>query len=70
MKEADYKEYMYLSRPQSRHYPMAVERRAKQFAPFAALKGFEETIQEEEKSYGAEFRDEADEKLHPMSGLC
>lgn len=39
---AAYQKILYLSRPVSKRHPMAVERRAKQFAPFAALKGFEE----------------------------
>ena len=48
---AQYQRIMYLQRPVSKRYPMAVERRAKQFAPFAALKGFEETIKEKEFIY-------------------
>ena len=48
---AQYQRIMYLQRPVSKRYPMAVERRAKQFAPFAALKGFEETIREKEFIY-------------------
>ncbi|MCC2255957.1 2'-5' RNA ligase family protein [Ruminococcus sp. CLA-AA-H200] len=50
MKEA-YQKILYLPRPRSNRYPMAVERRAKQFAPFAALKGFESKIQEKEVIY-------------------
>ena len=48
---AQYQRIMYLQRPVSKRHPMAVERRAKQFAPFAALKGFEETIREKEYIY-------------------
>ena len=48
---AAYQKILYLSRPVSKRYPMAVERRAKQFAPFAALKGFEETVREKEAIY-------------------
>lgn len=48
---AQYQRIMYLQRPVSKRHPMAVERRAKQFAPFAALKGFEETIREKEFIY-------------------
>lgn len=33
----------------SRHYPMDREKRAKQFIPFAALKGFEEALLAREK---------------------
>ena len=46
-----YQRILYLQRPVSNRHPMAVERRAKQFAPFAALKGFEETIREKEYIY-------------------
>lgn len=48
---AQYQRILYLQRPVSNRHPMAVERRAKQFAPFAALKGFEETIREKEYIY-------------------
>ena len=48
---AAYQKILYLSRPVSKRYPMAVERRAKKFAPFAALKGFEETVREKEAIY-------------------
>ena len=43
---SQYQRILYFQRPVSKWHPMAVERRAKQFAPFAALKGFEETIRE------------------------
>ena len=39
-----YQPYLYLPRPVSRRHPMDVGRRAKQFAPFAALRGLDETI--------------------------
>ena len=39
---------------------MAVERRAKQFAPFAALKGFEDAVREKEK------KNELDMKLRML----
>ena len=48
---AAYQKILYLPRPLSKRYPMAVERRAKQFAPFAALKGFEESVKEKEIIY-------------------
>ena len=35
----------------SRRHPMDVGRRAKQFAPFAALKGFEDAVREKEIIY-------------------
>ena len=34
-----------------KHKPMSLEARAAQFAPFAALNGFSEEIQEEERFY-------------------
>ena len=43
-----YQPYLYLSRPVSRRHPMDVGRRAKQFAPFAALRGLDETIRQQE----------------------
>lgn len=48
---SQYQRILYFQRPVSKRHPMAVERRAKQFAPFAALKGFEETIREKEFIY-------------------
>ena len=51
MLTAAYQKILYLPRPLSKRYPMAVERRAKQFAPFAALKGFEESVKEKEIIY-------------------
>ena len=41
-----YQPYLYLPRPVSRRHPMDVGRRAKQFAPFAALRGLDETIRQ------------------------
>ena len=46
-----YQPYLYLSRPVSRRHPMDVGRRAKQFAPFAALRGLDETIRQQEIIY-------------------
>ena len=40
-----YQKYLYVPRPVSKRYPMDVQHRAKQFAPFAALRGFEEIVQ-------------------------
>ena len=39
-----YQKYLYIPRPVSKRYPMDVQHRAKQFAPFAALRGFEEIV--------------------------
>ena len=53
----DYSDMLDLPRPVSKkHAPMAVEKRAAQFAPFAALTGFEGAI---EKA-GLLFEEEAD----------
>ena len=46
---ADYSRMYYMERPCSSHQKMPVEHRAVQFAPFAALKGFEKCIREEEQ---------------------
>lgn len=51
---------------------MAVERRAKQFAPFAALKGFEDAVREKEIIYeprrilSEERKNELDMKLRML----
>ena len=50
-----------LSRPVSRRHPMDVGRRAKQFAPFAALRGLDETIRQQEIIYEYE-RDLSEER--------
>ena len=39
-----YNDILHKSRPVSRRHPMLISHRAKQFAPFAALKGYEEAI--------------------------
>ena len=41
-----YDDILHLSRPQSRRTPMSRENRAVQFAPFAALTGFEDAVTE------------------------
>ena len=46
-----YSDMIHLTRPVSKRHPMAVEHRAKQFAPFAALRGFEDTVREKEIVY-------------------
>lgn len=67
-----YRNIMYLPRPASRRTPMAVERRAKQFAPFAALKGFEDAVREKEIIYkprrilSEEKKNELDMKLRML----
>lgn len=44
-----YRDMIYLSRPLSRHPKMSVENRAKLFAPFAALRGFDIEILTQEQ---------------------
>ena len=46
-----YQPYLYLPRPVSRRHPMDIGRRAKQFAPFAALRGLDETVRQQEILY-------------------
>lgn len=60
-----YKPYLYLPRPISRRHPMDVGRRAKQFAPFAALRGLDETIRQQEIIYEPrkELSDDQKQKL-------
>lgn len=42
-----YKDMLYMERPVSkRHTPMSLENRAAQFAPFAALTGYDEAVEE------------------------
>lgn len=46
-----YADMIYLQRPVSRRIRMDIGHRAKQFAPFAALKGFEESVRKKEIIY-------------------
>ena len=46
-----YADMIYLQRPASKRIRMDIEHRAKQFAPFAALKGFEESVRKKEIIY-------------------
>lgn len=68
-----YKQYLYLPRPISRRHPMDVGRRAKQFAPFAALRGLDETIRQQEviyeprKELSDDQKQELDMKLRMLS---
>ena len=65
-----YDDMLYLSRPVSRrHEPMPRAERAKQFMPFAALKGYDDAISEKQIIYeprmelGNEQRDALDARL-------
>lgn len=68
-----YQQYLYLPRPVSRRHPMDVGRRAKQFAPFAALRGLEENIRKQEIIYeprkilSEEQKNELDMKLRMLT---
>lgn len=69
MEAGAYRSILSLPRPISKRHPRAVERRAKQFAPFAALRGFEEQIHrkeicyEEKRILSEEQKNELDMKL-------
>lgn len=43
---SEYKDMLHMPRPKSKHPSMPPEKRAAQFAPFAALTGYEEEIEE------------------------
>lgn len=51
MQEAMYKKMINMERPKSTRRKMETAHRAKIFAPFAALKGFEEAVRKEEIIY-------------------
>ena len=65
MLSTEYQKILHRTRPVSGRHPMAVEKRAKQFAPFAALKGFEDEIHEQEIRY-EEKRILPEEKLEEL----
>lgn len=46
-----YDDIINLERPKSNRIPMSREDRAKIFMPFSALKGYEEAIEEKQKSH-------------------
>ena len=48
---SDYDDILHLPRPFSKRPKMSPEDRAKIFAPFAALKGYEESVHEREERY-------------------
>lgn len=51
MRTSAYAKLVYMPRPVSNRQKMDVGHRAKQFAPFAALQGFEEAIRKKESLY-------------------
>lgn len=67
----DYSDIMDLSRPISKKYrPMARENRASQFSPFAALTGYEEAIEEENRLTFRERFLSSDEEDNINESLC
>ncbi len=61
-----YKDILYMERPVSKlHTPMPLENRAAQFAPFAALTGYDEAVEETARLTSAkvELSDEMKEEL-------
>lgn len=58
-----YLNILYEKRPQSKHFPMSREQRAAQFSPFAALKGYDESIDEEGREVDAKINLSEDEML-------
>lgn len=70
-----YDDIMNLSRPKSTRPSMPIADRAKIFMPFAALKGYEEAIEEQQKLTAArielseEKKEELDECLRELSGM-
>ena len=73
MLPSDYQDILYDDRPISNRPHMAIEKRAKQFAPFAALKGFEEEVRDKEIIYEQkrilpeEKREELERKFQSLS---
>lgn len=60
-----YRDIIQFHRPASKRVRMSVAHRAKQFAPFAALKGFEDCVRKKEEIYVPyrELSDESKEEL-------
>ena len=70
-----YDEIINLSRPKSNRIPMPIADRAKIFMPFAALKGYEEAIEEKQRltsgriELSEEKKQELDDKLKLLESL-
>lgn len=61
-----YEDILHLPRPVSRKHPrMPLEDRAAQFAPFAALTGYEDAIREASKQAEESARNEYGDRSHP-----
>ena len=73
MMASAYAKLIYMPRPVSNRRKMDVGHRAKQFAPFAALRGFEESVRKKEilyesrKDLSEEKKQELDRKLQYLS---
>lgn len=73
MMASAYAKLIYMPRPVSNRRKMDVGHRAKQFAPFAALRGFEESVRKKEilyeprKELSEEKKQELDRKLQYLS---
>ena len=73
MMASAYAKLIYMPRPVSNRRKMDVGHRAKQFAPFAALRGFEESVRKKEilyeprKELSEEKKQELDGKLKILS---
>ena len=65
-----YGDIIHLSRPQSRRAKMSGINRAAQFAPFAALTGYEASIQESGRLTGCRKELDEDEKARLNGILC
>ena len=70
-----YDDIIHLSRPKSNRPSMPIADRAKIFMPFAALKGYEEAIEEKQKvtttrvELSEEKKEELDERLRELSEM-
>lgn len=51
-----YQDILYAHRPYSHRVRMPVSHRAKQFAPFAALKGFEDSVEQMREIHTEQFQ--------------
>ncbi|MBR0397722.1 MAG: hypothetical protein IJI10_05555 [Eubacterium sp.] len=66
IRNESYDDIINLSRPVSKnHPPMPLEKRAAQFAPFAALTGFEDAISETAQKKEAEIAGEVQRSVDP-----
>ena len=62
MLSTEYQKILHRTRPVSGRHPMAVEKRAKQFAPFDALRGLREALAKKEREHERQERGEVSEE--------